>query len=273
MKSPWRRRRSAWSSRAIAAATRSTRRSLRSPRRPCGPPRCCWWTTVAATARSQAMRTGRLGIRRRLDQGHRPARQRRSVARAQCRLAARGPGLTSRFSTPTTAGRPRKLELQMEALRADPQIALIAHRMTGARSRIRRCPHLRPPVRTAIVRPAPIAAEQSFSDRLGGAAPRSAVPLQRELPPRRRLPAVGADRVLRLPLRQDRPDPGLLAQVQLRRRRAQRRPRRDASRPAARRAGNCCARGWSAARNITSPGRWAWCASRAAPADPDAPPY
>ena len=45
---------------------------------------------------------------------------------------------------------PRKLELQMAALRADPAIALIAHRMT-VRDRDSAVPALRPPVRTAIV--------------------------------------------------------------------------------------------------------------------------
>ena len=45
---------------------------------------------------------------------------------------------------------PRKLELQIAALDADPAIALIAHRMT-VRDRHSAVPALRPPVRTAIV--------------------------------------------------------------------------------------------------------------------------
>lgn len=45
---------------------------------------------------------------------------------------------------------PRKLEIQMEALRADPGIALLAHAM-DVRDRGQELPSVRPPVRTSVV--------------------------------------------------------------------------------------------------------------------------
>lgn len=67
----------------------------------------------------------------------------------------------------------RKLELQMAALRADPAIALIAHRMT-VRDRGSAAPALRPPVRTAIVGRRRLLLNNPF--------PTASVVLRRDLP-------------------------------------------------------------------------------------------
>lgn len=68
---------------------------------------------------------------------------------------------------------PRKLELQMEALRADPSIALLAHRM-DVRERGVAPPALRPPVRTAIVARRRVLLNNPF--------PTASVMLRRDLP-------------------------------------------------------------------------------------------
>lgn len=68
---------------------------------------------------------------------------------------------------------PRKLELQMAALDADPSIALIAHRMT-VRDRDSALPALRPPVRTAIVGRRRLLLNNPF--------PTASVVLRRDLP-------------------------------------------------------------------------------------------
>ncbi len=68
---------------------------------------------------------------------------------------------------------PRKLELQMAALAADPAIALIAHRM-DVRDRDSSAPPLRPPVRTAIVGRRRLLLNNPF--------PTASVVLRRDLP-------------------------------------------------------------------------------------------
>lgn len=68
---------------------------------------------------------------------------------------------------------PRKLELQMAALRADPDIALIAHRMI-VRDRESTMPALRPPMRTAIVGRRRLLLNNPF--------PTASVVLRRDLP-------------------------------------------------------------------------------------------
>jgi glycosyltransferase involved in cell wall biosynthesis len=68
---------------------------------------------------------------------------------------------------------PRKLELQMAALRADPDIALIAHRMI-VRDRDSTMPALRPPIRTAIVGRRRLLLNNPF--------PTASVVLRRDLP-------------------------------------------------------------------------------------------
>ena len=68
---------------------------------------------------------------------------------------------------------PHKLELQMAALRADPAIALIAHRMT-VRDRDSAVPGVRPPVRVAIVGRRRLLLNNPF--------PTASVVLRRDLP-------------------------------------------------------------------------------------------
>ena len=68
---------------------------------------------------------------------------------------------------------PRKLELQMAALRADPDIALIAHRMIVS-DRESTMPALRPPMRTAIVGRRRLLLNNPF--------PTASVVLRRDLP-------------------------------------------------------------------------------------------
>ena len=68
---------------------------------------------------------------------------------------------------------PSKIELQMAALRADPAIALIAHRMT-VRDRDSAVPAVRPPVRTAIVGRRRLLLNNPF--------PTASVVLRRDLP-------------------------------------------------------------------------------------------
>lgn len=68
---------------------------------------------------------------------------------------------------------PAKLELQMQALRADPQIALIAHRMQ-VRERGSDAVELRPPVRTAIISRRRMLLNNPF--------PTASVVLRRDLP-------------------------------------------------------------------------------------------
>jgi glycosyltransferase involved in cell wall biosynthesis len=68
---------------------------------------------------------------------------------------------------------PHKLDLQMAALRADPGIALIAHRMT-VRDRDSAVPALRPPVRTAILGRRRLLLNNPF--------PTASVVLRRDLP-------------------------------------------------------------------------------------------
>jgi glycosyltransferase involved in cell wall biosynthesis len=68
---------------------------------------------------------------------------------------------------------PRKLELQVQALRADPGIALIAHRMQ-VRDRALGAPSLRPPVRLAIVSRRRLLLNNPF--------PTASVVLRRDLP-------------------------------------------------------------------------------------------
>lgn len=68
---------------------------------------------------------------------------------------------------------PQKLELQMAALRADPAIALIAHRMT-VRARDSAVPALRPPVRTTILGRRRLLLNNPF--------PTASVVLRRDLP-------------------------------------------------------------------------------------------
>jgi glycosyltransferase involved in cell wall biosynthesis len=68
---------------------------------------------------------------------------------------------------------PRKLELQMEALEADPAIALIAHRML-VRPRGTSIPTLRPPVRVEIVGRGKLLLRNPF--------PTASVVLRRDLP-------------------------------------------------------------------------------------------
>lgn len=125
---------------------------------------------------------------------------------------------------------PRKLELQMAALEADPVIALIAHRML-ARPRGTTVPAPQPPVRVQIIGRRTLLLRNPF--------PTSSVVLRRDLPLsfdenfRRSedYTAVVSDRLFRLSLRQDRPGPGHLEPARKRCRRAQRRLRRSPPRP------------------------------------------